>query len=121
MSTRTYGKKLVLRAPIVDISVGQSLEGVVHSKRAEVQTKFKPTPVMNLELLEDFKYIKYTPSKKSEKPQVFKKGEIVAMFIKAGLVAAMELPEGTECRITCTGTVDTGKGNPAYTYEVEHN
>ena len=116
--SRIYAKKVIDRAPVVNLVLGQSIEGVLLSKRAEVKTKFGVSPLVNIELYEP---LTIKGAKKGEKHQEFIKGDIVAMFVKAGLVAVMELPEGTECKITCTGQVDTGKGNPAWTYQVDYN
>lgn len=105
-----------MRAPTINLGIGESVEVKILQKRAEVQTKFKAIPLVTLELLAPFET---KPEKKGEKPTKYPAGEVVAMFIKAGLVPLMDVAEGTECRITCTGTVDTGKGNPAYTYDVD--
>lgn len=114
---RVYGKKIITHAPVVDLEVGQSIEGTVTQKTAEVKTKYGPTPKICITLLEDFRNTKNI--KKGDKVKEFKAGEVVAMFVKAGLIAAMEIPEGTACRITCTGTVPSDKGNDAYTFDVE--
>lgn len=116
MTKRTFGKKLIMRAPSINLDVDSSVDVKILQKRAEVQTKYKAIPMVTLELLAPFTS---KSVKKGVKDTEFKEGDVVAMFIKAGLVPLMDLPEGTECRITCTGTVDTGKGNPAYTYEVD--
>lgn len=105
-----------MRAPTISLDVDQEVEVKILQKRAEVKTKFGVTPVLTMELLAPFTS---PPEKKGGKPTSFKTGDAVAMFVKAGLVPVMDLPEGTECRITCTGTVDTGKGNPAYVYSVD--
>lgn len=118
---RTYGKKLERRAPTISLKVGDTIESIIRAKSATSLSKLGISPIITLELLEPFTAEFKTPGKGPNKIENYKAGDRVSMFIKAGLVSLFDLPEGAACRITCTGTVDTGKGNPAFTYDIDYD
>lgn len=105
-------KKVALQAPFVTIEKGMVIQGVMTRKRAEVKGKLGVQNIVLVELTDDMKGPQGTKN-------VYKKGDTVSLPLKTSLADLFEYPEGTEFRVTCTGQVDTGKGNPAWTFDLE--
>lgn len=113
-SKRVYGKQATAEGVEVKFVVGDELEATLKLKKSGVQTKFGTTNVAYLKLNEPFK-------SKGKDAKAMKVGDDVFVWIKAGLAGLMDVPEGSEVKITCTGERDTGKGNPMATFDIVYN
>lgn len=110
------GKKLALRSPIIKHAVGLRVQGTItlHSERKG--GKFGDQKMVTLLLLEPC-----TWTTKDGEVKTMQAGESVILPVKPGMAAVADLEVGTDVDIECTGTVDVGKGNAAYTFEVFTN
>jgi hypothetical protein len=109
---------MVTQAEDLNLTPGDQLEGILKSKRLGVKTKFKETPLVFIELLDDF-VGKTDTTKKGHKPQKFTKGTMVSLWVKAGLKAIMDVPEGSAVLIKNVGLKDMSDGKqPMNMFEI---
>lgn len=119
--------KVTLHAPFITIQHGTRIVGTIerHTAAANKFNKGEPKPVVILRLTEAFsqKVVGKDGKPKAGKDgkalvESYKVGDAVQCDVKAGLLAITDLEPGTEVEIVVTGQIDTGKGNPAWTFEL---
>ena len=109
---KKLGKSLSMTSPFVKTFVGMYVHGVIEVF-GNSTSKLGTQETATIKLLSPCSW-----EGKDKKTVTKHPGEAVRVVIKPGLQAITSLDLGTEVTIECAGTVDTGKGNPAYTYEV---
>lgn len=113
IAAKTLGKSLK-RAPIIKWQLGTCFTGTI-LRRGELKGKFGPQTVLTVELTEPFDYV----TKDGEiKPMAA--GECIRAGVKPGYAAILDLPDGTEVSVACTGKVATDKGNDAWAFDVTY-
>lgn len=110
------GKKLTLRSPFVTTHVGMYVHGKIELFGMTTGGKFGAKETVTIILESPCEWTNKKTGEVVRKEQ----GDAVRVEVKPGLQALTALPVGTLVEIRCTGTVDTGKGNPAYSYEVTY-
>jgi len=114
------GKRLELRAPFVKVETGQVISGTITMFTVNTAGKFGERDVVMIELDHDLSWP--ASSKAADQTRLTaKKGDTISYVVKPGLSGLKGLPEGTNVRIEVVGQVDTGKGNPAWSYEVTYD
>lgn len=120
-------KPVTLHAPFISIQIGTRVVGTIerHTAAANKFNKGEPKPVVILRLTEAFNQKVLGKDGKPRagkdgKPLVeaYKVGDAVQLDVKAGLLAICDLEPGTEVEVVVTGQIDTGKGNPAWTFDL---
>lgn len=91
---------------------GDFLIGTLEKKRAEVKGKFGFKNVAVMKITENCEL------GGKEGRRVYEPGEVVQMDVPAGMSCLFDEDEGAEVKVIYTGKVDTGKGNPANTFDV---
>lgn len=111
------GKKLELRVPFVKLEEGMVISGTIVMFTVQESTTYGDRNVVQIRLDEP---LSWPPSKKAKEQTrgSAKVDDVVAVEIKAGMSAIKNLAEGTDVTIEVLGKVDTGKAEPAWTFDI---
>lgn len=119
-TVKKRGKKLEMRAPFVKYETGMVIDGTIALFTRSASAKFGDRDVVQIRLNSP---LTWAPSKnaKDQSRLSAEPGDVVSLEVKPGLAGIKALPEGTDVQIEVVGQVDTGKGNPAWSFEVTYD
>lgn len=114
------GKKLELRAPFVKYEEGMIISGEIVLFTIQENKDFGNRDVCHIKLDADLSWPPSSKAKSKDRLHA-KPGDVVALEVKPGLAGLKNLAEGQGVSIEVLGKVDTGKPEPAWSFEVTYD